>query len=92
LQMNTTPLVLIVLAGVAGVWQKSHPQRAAELLGLAMNHPAHDGDVDKIAKSTLVALRTVLATADLEAALSRGKNWPLKDAAAQVLAEADQLR
>ena len=56
---------------------KGRRVRAAEMLGLSLNHPATNSEIKQAAQPALVTLHDTLSAAEVEAALGRGKtlNW-----------------
>jgi len=62
------------------------PERAAELLGLALRHPASYSEVDRDAQPVLEALREAFGPEELDAALARGAEMELEQVVAQILA------
>lgn len=88
-------MALETIAGLAGLWSRGAPpaaERAAELLGLVLAHPARDCDVDRVADIAHAALRAALPPADLEAALARGKDLDLAGTAGRLLASRQASR
>jgi len=74
--IGTAPLSLDALVGVAGCAPRpGRSVAAAELLGLALNHPAAQSDSVELAKAALAGLRECFPADQLEAALERGKGW-----------------
>jgi hypothetical protein len=57
---------------------------AAELLGLALGHPALETDVGQVAESALGRLRQVMPTEQLQAAMDRGKTLQLDTVVAEL--------
>jgi len=87
LAIGVIPNTLHVLVGVARLQaQAGQHEQAAELLGLALNHPASDADVEGEAEPVLATLREALPADQLEAALERGKSLDLERVVAEVLA------
>jgi predicted ATPase/class 3 adenylate cyclase len=66
------------------------PEGAAELLGLALQHPASYNEVELDAQPVLEALREELGTEELEAALARGAKLDLEQVVAEILADESQ--
>lgn len=89
LNIGATHTVLHALVGVAWVFlQIARPERAAELLGLALNHPFLESDVRQdITQSLVAALQTQLAPAVWQAALERGQALDLDSVVEETLAE-----
>lgn len=77
-EIGALPLVLESLAGLStlrarmGQWEE-----AAELLGLALHHPAVTGDVVRAARPAQELLGAALSPAELESALARGRSLEL---------------
>ncbi len=87
LAIGVIPNTLHVLVGVARLQaQAGQHEQAAELLGLALNHPASDADVAEEAEPVRATLREALPADQLEAALERGKSLDLERVVAEVLA------
>jgi tetratricopeptide (TPR) repeat protein len=82
------PLALEGLVGVAWLRTKARQhERAAELLGLVLGHPALTEEVRWYAEPVLTMVRESLPTDELEAALVRGKALDLEQVVAEILAE-----
>ncbi|MBN1814507.1 MAG: tetratricopeptide repeat protein [Anaerolineae bacterium] len=82
------PLTLDTLIGVAQLWADSSQQeKAAELLGLALNHPAVESSGAQVGKTLLAELHKSLPAEQLEAALERGKGMELDAVVGELLAE-----
>lgn len=80
LGLGALPIALGTLRGMAGVWARTgHPLRAAELLGLALSHPASDAEMRQQAEPVLEGLRAVLSPEALEAALAQGRATTLEE-------------
>lgn len=62
-------------------------KQAAELLGLALHHPAADATVERTREELLPSLRELLGPEELEAALARGAEMDLDQVVAEILAE-----
>jgi predicted ATPase/class 3 adenylate cyclase len=76
--IGAVPLTLDALVGVVQLKiEVGQYLSAAELLGLALSHPALETDVSQVAESALGRLRQVLPTEQLEAAMDRGKTLEL---------------
>jgi len=87
-EIGAPPRLLEALAGLAGCyWAGGQPERAAELLGLALNHPATNSDVTQAADFVLPHLQAALPAAGLQAALARGQTLDLEATVESVLAE-----
>jgi predicted ATPase/class 3 adenylate cyclase len=85
--IGAVPLTLDALIGVAQQQiEVGQHVSAAELLGLALNHPALEMDVCKVAELVLDRLRDELPTEQLEAAMERGKMLELDEAVAELQA------
>jgi DNA-binding SARP family transcriptional activator/predicted ATPase len=86
--IGTAPLTLDALVGVARLRAATGRQAsAAELLGLALNHPAAQSDSVQLAEAALAGLREALPAKQLEAALERGKGMELDTVVAELLGE-----
>ncbi|MEW5871244.1 MAG: tetratricopeptide repeat protein [Chloroflexota bacterium] len=87
--IGAIPRVLNALAGLAGLQaMRGETIQAAELLGLALRHPASDINNAKDAEPILADLRAVMTDEELETAMERGKHLDLETVVAQILAEA----
>ena len=76
--IGAVPLTLDALVGVAQLQiDVGQYLSAAELLGLALSHPAMEADVSQVAESALGRLRKVLPVEQLEAAMDHGKTLDL---------------
>lgn len=83
--IGALPLELEALVGLAGLYARSgESARSAELIGLALGHPASDSDVAKRAEPVLAALRASLPEGELEVALARGKARDLEQVVAEM--------
>jgi tetratricopeptide (TPR) repeat protein len=86
--MRDVPHTLSSMVSIAQLRSRTgQPQQAAELLGLALRHPASYSEVERDAQPVLEALREALGPEDLEAALARGAEMVLDQVVAQILAE-----
>lgn len=84
--IGAQPRVLYALTGMASLLAKSGEHiQAAELLGLALNHPACDDEVQHEAEPILASLQAKISPEKLEAALAHGKARSLEDVANEVL-------
>ncbi|RIH83775.1 Regulatory protein AfsR [Calidithermus terrae] len=80
LGLGALPIALGTLRGMAAVWARDgEPLRAAELLGLALSHPASDAEMRQQAEPVLEGLRALLPPEALEAALARGRATTLEE-------------
>jgi hypothetical protein len=61
-------------------------ERAAQLLGLALRHPAANIEVEDDAQPVLAELREMMSEDELEAALERGKALDLEQVVDEILA------
>jgi predicted ATPase/class 3 adenylate cyclase len=83
--IGAVPLTLDALVGVVQLRiEGGQYLSAAELLGLALSHPALETDVSQLAESALGRLRKVLPTEQLEAAMDRGKTLELDTVVAEL--------
>ncbi len=72
--IGAVPLTLDALVGIAQQQiVVEQYDRAAEILGLVLNHPALEVDVAQVAESALNKLREDIPADQLEAAMERGK-------------------
>jgi predicted ATPase/class 3 adenylate cyclase len=85
LAIGAIPLTLDALVGVVQLQiEVGQYLSAAELLGLALGHPALETDVGQVAESALGRLRKVLPAEQLEAAMDRGKMLELDSVVAEL--------
>ena len=88
--MQDAPHALFGLVGVSRLRVRAgQPERAAELLGLALHHPASYSEVERYAQPVLEALREALPAEQLEAALARGAAMDLEQVVAEILAQSE---
>jgi len=88
--IGVVPLTLDALIGVAQLWtEKERYVLAAELLGLALNHPAAEASGTQAAEPVLAKLREQLPAEQFEAATERGKVLELDAVLANLLAESE---
>jgi tetratricopeptide (TPR) repeat protein len=88
LAMQDTPHALGNLVYIAQLRSRAgQPQRAAELLGMALRHPASYSEVARDTQPVLEALGEALGPEELEAALARGAEMDLDQVVAEILAE-----
>jgi len=81
-----TPLALESLIHVSQLRLRAgQSERAAELLGLALRHPASTSEVEWVAQEVLEALRGALGAEQLEAALARGAEMDLDQVVEEIL-------
>jgi predicted ATPase len=80
----TVPLLVYVARLRARAGQL---ERAAELLGMALSHPASSSDAEWDAQQVLGTLREALGAERLEAALARGAKLDAERVVAEILAE-----
>jgi DNA-binding SARP family transcriptional activator/predicted ATPase len=86
--IGVVPLTLDALVGVAQLRAETKQEdSAAELLGLALNHPAVEVSSAQVAETILAGLRETLPTKQLEAAMERGRAMDLDTVVAELLAE-----
>jgi tetratricopeptide (TPR) repeat protein len=82
------PLALDALSGIASLWAKQgRHERAAEVYGLALSHPATDVDIELTIKHLIDDLRPQLDESALNAALERGKALDFDAQVAEALAD-----
>ena len=87
--MQDIPHTLFCLVDVSRLRVRAgQPERAAELLGLALHHPASYSEVERDARPVLEALREELGAEELEEALARGVGMELEQVVEEILAEA----
>jgi tetratricopeptide (TPR) repeat protein len=88
LAMENTPQLLACLVLVSPLrLRRGQPEQAAELLGLALRHPASYSEVERDAQPVLELLREALGPEELEVALARGADRDLEQVLAQILAD-----
>jgi tetratricopeptide (TPR) repeat protein len=86
--MQDIPHALADLGGIAHLKLRAgQPERAAELLGLALRHPATYSEIEDDTEAVLASLREALGAEELEAALARGAELDLEQVVAEILAE-----
>jgi len=86
--IGVAPLTLDALVGVAQLRAKTGQRRlAAELLGLALNHPSAEVSGAQVGETILAELREALPAEELDAAVERGKTMDLDAVVAELLAE-----
>jgi tetratricopeptide (TPR) repeat protein len=86
MEIEAVPRALQGLAGMAELAVKHHQYaHAAELLGLALNHPACDSEVKLNAEPVMAALQSALTADELQSALGRGQGRDLREVVKEVL-------
>ncbi|MCP4536314.1 MAG: tetratricopeptide repeat protein [Chloroflexi bacterium] len=86
--IGVIPITLFALTGIAELQAKAKDYvRAAELLGLVLDHPAIDAQNKEEAEPILSTLRETLSAGELETALERGKALDLPQVVAEMLRE-----
>jgi DNA-binding SARP family transcriptional activator/predicted ATPase len=86
--IGVVPLTLDALVGVAQLRAETgQGDSAAELLGLALNHPAMEVSGAQVAETVLAGLRETLPAEQLEAAMERGRAMELDAVVVELLAE-----
>ncbi|MEA3439006.1 MAG: adenylate/guanylate cyclase domain-containing protein [Chloroflexota bacterium] len=75
----------LVMIGLLWVRNCEH-ERAAQILGLALHHPASYIEVEAVAQPALAELREEMPGEELEAALERGKALDLEQVVNEILA------
>jgi predicted ATPase/predicted amidohydrolase len=86
LKIHAIPMVLGCLAKMAGYFMRQgEKDRAAELLGLVLHHPALEIDAKEDAEDILPRLRSALPPEVLERALERGRRMDLEEVAKELL-------
>jgi hypothetical protein len=86
LARRLTPVVLNTLVGIAHLHVRAdQPEQGAELLGLALRHPASDAKVERDAAPVMAALRVALPAEELESAMARGAQLDLDQVVAEIL-------
>ena len=88
--MLTLPHALNSLAWMAHLLARSGELvRAAELLGLALHHPATTSETERDAEPVLDTLRQALGAEALQAAMARGAKLDLDEVVAEILSTDD---
>jgi tetratricopeptide (TPR) repeat protein len=88
-EIGATPLALEVIIGIARLRARAGQlEQAAELLGLALRHPASNSDVAIQGKLFGDELAGILPTAVLEAAIARGGELALEPIVASLAGQA----
>jgi tetratricopeptide (TPR) repeat protein len=83
-----TPIALESLVHVSRLRLRAEQsESAAQLLGLALRHPASTSEVEWAAQPVLETLRDALGPDELEAALARGAEMALEQVVEEILAE-----
>lgn len=87
-EIEALPILLETIAGLAGVLARAgRHRRAAELLGLALYHPATFPDVAKVAGPALSFLRAHMSAEALETAMEEGRLLDLEDTVRALLTD-----
>jgi tetratricopeptide (TPR) repeat protein/class 3 adenylate cyclase len=78
-RLGLEPRLLYVVAGFAQLSiQEGRTVEAAELLGLALQHPASDSEIEASTRPILTALRVLLPLNQLNEAMARGQTMELQ--------------
>jgi hypothetical protein len=86
IEIGGAPYALDDLACLAGVMARTgQAERALELLGLALHHPAIWDETRSTIESLLTDLRAKLPPDAIEAALGRGQSLELETVVAEIL-------
>jgi tetratricopeptide (TPR) repeat protein len=86
MEVKAIILILDALTGIAGLLiQSGGYPRAAQLLGLALNHPAVQAETHTNAKPFLDALRQALNEEQLVAEMERGKSLDLQEVVTEIV-------
>lgn len=84
--IGSIPLTLEILPGVADLYRRlDMPERAVELLGLALSHPASYSEVQVQAEPLLAELHAALDPDALDAALARGCSLDLNRVVSEIV-------
>jgi hypothetical protein len=76
----------VTLAYLADLWvEQGRTEEAAELLSLALHHPASIKHIKEVAEQVLAELKGKLPAKVLAAALERGKAMPLEEVMEKIL-------
>jgi len=85
LTLGAMNMALAAVRGLAAVLVRANEYlRAAELVGLVLDHPASSSEEQSSAEPILALLRSALLAEQLEAALARGKELVLEAVAAEL--------
>jgi tetratricopeptide (TPR) repeat protein len=85
--IGAIPLVLENLAGWARIFlHNAQIEKAVELLGFVLHHPAIDADGKLTAEAVLAGLQNQFSLNEIEIALERGKEQRLEDVVAAIRA------
>ncbi len=88
LEVGIVPSALLTVAGIARLdFRAGRHERALELLGLALSHPASDDEVKQRGEPLLAELRAHLPPDLIEAGLERGRTKTLEGMASEILKE-----
>lgn len=86
LAINTPPLMLEILPGIAQVvMQRGENTYAVSLLALSLHHPASYNEIEYQAQPLLDQLRSELPASAYEAAVERGQAFDLVETVQQIL-------
>ncbi len=81
------PLTLDAVSGISGLLARvGQRERAAELLGLVLHHPATVEETKREIEPLLTGLRDTLSADELEEAVERGKSLDLDAVVSEILA------
>ncbi len=87
LAMGALPVALSAVGGLAwAAVRDGDPAVAAELVGVALGHPARDSEVEQHAEMVLSEVRAVLSEDAVAAGLTRGRATTLEDVARRMSA------
>lgn len=85
-EIQATRCIVETLVSVAALWAKEgKPERAVELLGVALAHPALDAEYKATGQTLLRELQTALAPDTFDTALARKKETPLERVVEEVM-------
>jgi tetratricopeptide (TPR) repeat protein len=85
-ETHLVPTMLEALVGVAQFLQADEqPERAAEVVGLVLHHPAADAETKRRAEAILALLDASLESGETAAYLARGQTQDLEDAVCALL-------
>jgi predicted ATPase/class 3 adenylate cyclase/tRNA A-37 threonylcarbamoyl transferase component Bud32 len=89
IEIQAMQIVLETLAGLAGLKVAGgEAERALELLGLSLHHPASNPEVQQVADSILTKLRAELPVDVVEAGLKKGRSLDFDTVIQELLVEA----
>ena len=86
--LGALPIAIDSLIGIARLYARTgRAEHAAQLLGLALSHPASDAEVRQNAEPLLADLSATLGDEGLASAMARGRSMRFDDVTKDVLSE-----